>query len=210
MIKVLIADDHPVVRRGLREILSAPPDMTVAGEAQNACEALELVRTGRWDVVILDIKMPGKSGLEALKQLKSERPGLPVLVLSVYPEEQYAVRVLRAGADGYMNKEAAPEQLVEAVRKVVSGGKYVSASVAETLVCNLTGQTADPPHSKLTDREFEVLCRMGEGKAVGQIAKDLHLSPKTISTYRARVLDKMAMKSTAEMIHYAITHGLVD
>ena len=209
MIKILIADDHPVVRRGLKQIVAEEPNMVVAGEAQNAKEVLELIRKQDWDVVMLDITMPDRSGLEVLKQLKKEYPKLPVLVLSVHSEEQYAVRVLKSGAAGYMTKESAPEELVRAIRKVVAGGKYVSSSLAERLAFDLESEE-EPLHETLSNREFQVMCMIASGKTVKEIADRLFLSVKTASTYRTRILRKMKMKTNAELIYYAIKNRLVD
>ena len=208
MIKVLIADDHPVVRRGLREIVDAQDDMTVVAEAGNAAETLTRAREGEWDVLILDISMPGVTGLDVLKQLRAEGSGRSVLILSVHPEDQYAVRALRAGADGYMTKEVAPARLVEGIRKVASGGKYVSSSLAERLVLNLAARTDRPLHEALSDREFEVLRLIASGSTTSEIAAELCLSPKTISTYRSRMLAKMMMRSDAQLTTYAMRHGL--
>lgn len=210
MIKILIADDHAVVRRGLKQIIAEAPNMTVTGEAQNAREVFELVRAAKWDVVVLDMTMPGKCGLDVLKELKTERPELPVLVLSMHSEDQFAMRALRAGAAGYMTKESAPEELVEAIRKVFAGGKYASPSLAEKLIFDLEVDTAKPLQDTLSDREYQVMRRLASGKTVGEIADDLSLSVKTISTYRARILEKMRMKTTSQLIHYAIQNGLVD
>jgi DNA-binding NarL/FixJ family response regulator len=168
------------------------------------------VRTAEWDLVILDITMPGPSGLDALKDLKRIRPKLPVLVLSMHPEDQYGRRILKAGAAGYMNKESAPEELIIAIRKVLAGGRYVSPALAEKLVLGLNEDAERPPHETLSDREFEVLCQLASGKTVGQIAEGLHLSVQTVSTYRARILDKMSMTTTAELMRYALRNRLVD
>jgi two-component system invasion response regulator UvrY len=210
MIKVLIADDHAVVRRGLRQILQDTREMVVAGEACNGHEALAQVRAEAWDVVVLDIAMPGCNGLEVLAELKHERPQLPVLVLSMYAEDQYAVRVLKAGASGYLSKDSVPDELVKAIRKVVSGGKYVSPSLAEKLAFQLNTDSGQLPHETLSDREFQVLHLIATGKAVKEIAEELALSAKTISTYRARILQKMDMTANAELIHYAIRHHLIE
>ena len=210
MINILIADDHTIVRKGLKQILAETPDMVVADEASNGQEVLEKVRKSNFDVVLLDISMPGRSGLDILKELKSERPKLPVLVLSMYPEEQYAVRVLRAGAAGYLTKESAPDELVVATRKVAQGKKYVSPSLAEKLAFDLEMDSTRPPHEVLSDREYQVLCMIASGKTVGEIAENLALSTKTISTYRARILEKMNMKNNAELTHYAIQNKLVE
>jgi two-component system invasion response regulator UvrY len=210
MINILIADDHTIVRKGLKQILAETPDMVVADEASNGYEVLEKVRKNNFDVLLLDISMPGKSGLDILKELKAEKPKLPVLVLSMYPEEQYAIRVLRAGASGYLTKESAPDELVVAMRKVAQGKKYVSPSLAEKLAFDLEMDTTKPPHEMLSDREYQFLCMIASGKTVGEIAENLLLSAKTISTYRARILEKMKMKNNAELTHYAIQNRLVD
>ena len=210
MIRVLIADDHAVVRQGLKQILRDTREMIVAGEAVNGQEVLEKVRAAAWDVVILDISMPGHSGLDILKELKYERPNLPVLVLSMYPEDQFAVRVLKAGASGYLTKDSAPDELVKAIRKVVSGGKYVSPFLAEKLAFEIGMDSSKLPHETLSDREFQVLRMIATGKAVKEIAAELSLSVKTISTYRARLLQKMNLTTNAELIHYAIQNRLID
>jgi len=210
VIKILIADDHAVVRRGLKQILAEEPNMAVFGEACNAQEVLKNVREQNWDIVILDITMPDRSGLEVLKELKNIRPKLPVLILSIHPEEQYAVRVLKAGAAGYMTKESAPEELVKAVRKVIRGSKYISPSLAEKLAFDLETDSEKPLHETLSDREYQVMCMIASGKTVKEIAKELYLSVKTISTHRARILGKMKMKTNAELTHYAIKNRLVD
>jgi two-component system invasion response regulator UvrY len=209
LIRVLIADDHPVVRRGLRRILEDEAGMEVTGEAENAQETLNLASDKECDVLVLDIEMPGRSGLDVLKELKKRQPKLPVLVLSIHPEEQFAVRVLRAGAVGYLTKESAPEELIKAIRAVQGGGKYISASVAEELANELERPAGKAPHETLSDREFEVLQMIASGKSVSQIAKELSFSVKTISTYRARILAKMGMKTNAELTHYAIENKLV-
>ena len=210
MIKVLIADDHAVVRQGLKRILQDTHEMMVAGEAVNGQEVLKKVRAEPWDVVILDISMPGHSGLDILKELEHERPKLPVLVLSMHSEDQFAMRVLRAGASGYLTKDSAPDELVKAVRKVARGGKYVSPLLAEKLAYEIGPDSNKLPHETLSDREFQVLRMIATGKAVGEIATELSLSPKTISTYRARLLQKMNLTSNAELIHYAIQNHLID
>jgi two-component system invasion response regulator UvrY len=210
MIKILIADDHAIVRAGLKQIVEDTSDLTVAGEAASGREVLELIRCAEFDVLVLDISLPGKSGLDVLKDVKSEYPALPVLVLSIYPEEQYAVRVLKAGAAGYVTKESAPAELVAAIRKVAQGGKYITASLAESLADDLEHDLSRPLHKRLSDREYTVLCLLASGKTVTAIAADLCLSPKTISTYRARILAKMNMNTTAELMHYAMQHGLID
>jgi len=210
VIRVLIADDHAILRRGLKEILMREMEGAVCGEAKDATETLARVQEGDWDLVILDITMPGRSGLDVLKDLKAARPGLPVLVLSMHPEDQYAKRILRAGASGYMNKESAPEELIKAVRKVLAGGRYVSAALAEKLASDLSEDAGQPIDEALSDREFEVLRMIGAGKTVGQIADELHLGLTTISTYRARLLEKMNITTTAELMHYVVRNRLVD
>jgi two-component system invasion response regulator UvrY len=210
MIKVLIADDHPIVRQGLRQILSGIPDMEVAGEAANAQETLEQVRVGGWDVLVLDITMPDRSGFDILKELKHEQPHLPVLVLSIHAEEQLAVRVLKAGASGYLTKENAPNELVKAIRKVVSGGKYISRGLAESLAFGLDTDSDQSRHEALSDREFQVMQLMASGKTLTEIAEELSLSTKTISTYRTRLLHKMNLETNAEIIRYAIENGLIE
>ncbi len=210
MINILIADDHTIVRKGLKQILAETPDMVVADEASNGFEVMEKIRKNHFDVLLLDISMPGKSGLDILKELKAESPKLPVLVLSMYPEEQYAIRVLRAGAAGYLTKESAPDELVVAMRKVAQGKKYVSPSLAEKLALDLEMDTTKPLHETLSDREYQVLCMIASGKTVGEIAEGLSLSAKTVSTYRARILEKMNMKNNSELTHYAIQNKLVD
>jgi len=210
MIKVLIADDHPIVRQGLRQILSEIPDMVVAGEAVNGQEALDQVRAGGWDVLVLDITMPDRSGFDILKELKHLQPDLPVLVLSIHAEEQFAVRLLKAGASGYLTKENAPDELVKAIRKVVGGGKYISQSLAESLAFSLDVTSYRPPHEKLSDREFQVMQLMASGKTLTEIAEELSLSAKTVSTYRSRLLEKMNLKTNVEIVRYAIENGLVE
>jgi len=210
MLRVLIADDHPIVRQGLKQIIAETSDMIVAEEASNGLEVLNKVGASNCDVVLLDISMPGRNGVDILRQLKDERPRLPVLILSIHPEEQYAVRALRAGASGYLTKESAPDELVAAIRKVSMGGKYVSSSLAEKLASDLKNNSAQLAHKSLSDREYQVMCMIASGKTVTEIAEELLLSVKTISTYRSRILEKMKMKSNAELTHYAIKNRLVD
>jgi len=205
-----LADDHAVVRHGLRQILADDFKRAQFGEARNAQEALELVWNEPWDVVILDITMPGRSGLEVLREIKRFRPRLPVLVLSMHPESQFAVRVLRRGASGYMTKESAPEELVGAVKKVLAGGRYVSPSLAEKLATYVSSDSQKPALELLSDREFQVLRLIASGKIVSEIAKELSLSVKTISTYRTRILEKMGLRNNAELMHYAMQHQLVE
>ena len=209
MISVFIADDHAIIRQGLKQILSDTADIRLAGEATTGQETLRLVRGGRCDVLVLDLNMPGISGLEILRVLKQEGPDLPVLVLSIHAEDQYAVRCLKAGAAGYLTKESAPEELVKAIRQVVSGGKYVSRGLAESLAMHLNETEERPRHETLSDREFQVLQLMGAGKSLTEIAAALSLSVKTVSTYRARMLEKLALKSSAEIIQYAIQNRLI-
>jgi DNA-binding NarL/FixJ family response regulator len=208
-VRILLADDHTVVRRGLKQILAEEFKRAVFGEASNAQESLELVRKEHWDVLVLDITMPGRSGLEVMREIRKLRPSLPVLVLSVHPENQFAVRVLKLGAVGYMTKESAADELVGAVKKVLAGGRYVSASLAETLAMNLSSGPVRPPHELLSDREFQVLRLIASGKIVSEIARGLGLSVKTISTYRCRILEKMGLRNNAELMHYAMQQQLV-
>ena len=210
MTKILIADDHTIFREGLKRILSESPDIVVADEARNGTEALRKVLNNDFDLVLLDISMPGISGLDVLKQIKNEKPKLPVLILSVYPEEQYAVRVLRAGAAGYLTKESALDELISAIRRIAQGRKYITSSLAERLATAVESDTDRPPHETLSDREYQVLLLIASGKAVKQIAEELYLSEKTISTYRSRILEKMSMKTNAELTHYTIKHHLLD
>lgn len=210
MIRILIADDHAIVRAGLKQIVAETSDMIVADEASSGHEALNKVWKNDYDVVVLDITMPGINGLDVLKQLKSQMPELPVLVLSIHPEEQYAVRVLKAGASGYLTKESASDELIMAIRKVSIGRKYVTASLAEKLAFDLETDVEKPLHETLSDREYQVMCMIASGKTVNEIAEELFLSVKTVSTYRSRILEKMKMKSNAELTYYAIKHRLVE
>ena len=209
-IRVLIADDHAIVRQGLRQILSDTPDLTVAGEAENGVQAVQMVRTGEWDVVLMDVSMPDRNGIDALKIIKKEFPRLPVLILSMYPEEQYAIRALKAGAAGYLTKQSAPELLVTAIRQVASGKKYVSPSLAEELANAIGDDSERPPHEKLSDREYQTLCMIASGKTPTEIAEALNLSVKTVSVYRARLLEKMNLRNNAELTHYGLKHGLAE
>ncbi|MET0621960.1 MAG: response regulator transcription factor [Pyrinomonadaceae bacterium] len=210
MFRVLIVDDHPVVRRGLREILADERDLEVS-EAADPHEALSLIRERSWSLVVLDIDLPGRGGLELLKDARRERPRLPVLMLSVYPEEQFALRTLRAGASGYLSKDSAPEDLARAVRQILQGGKFFGERVVEQLMCSPTERAAAAhPHELLSDREFQVLCLFGCGKSVKEIARELSLSPPTVSTYRARILEKMQLRTTAELVRYAVQNRLAN
>ncbi|MDA8126133.1 MAG: response regulator transcription factor [Deltaproteobacteria bacterium] len=210
MIRILVVDDHAIVREGLKQILADVTDLSVRDEAANAQEALEKIRDGEFDCVLLDISMPGRSGLEVLKEIKAERPRLPVLILSMHAEEQYAIRALRAGASGYLTKASAPDELIGAIRKVSCGRKYVSASLAEKLAGELDSDAGKPPHETLSDREYQVMLMLASGKAVKEIADEVCLSVKTISTYRSRVMAKMNLKKNAELTLYAIQNRLVD
>lgn len=209
MIKIIIADDHAVVRTGLKQIIESDPHLKVTGEASSGFELLEKIQEGNYDVVLLDISMPGKDGLETLKEIKRIRPKLPVLIFTVYPEDQYAVRLLKAGAAGYLNKECEPEELIEAIHRVAMGRKYVSENLAELLAQKLEDTSSVPLHEQLSDREFQVLCLIASGKTIKEIADELQLSSNTVSTYRIRILEKMKMKNNAELTHYAIKNGLV-
>jgi two-component system, NarL family, invasion response regulator UvrY len=210
MIKIVIADDHAVVRKGLKQIFEETQDITVVDEASSGNELLEKIRSKKYDVVILDISMPGKDGLDTLKELRILQPELPVLVFTIFPEEQYAVRVLKAGASGYMNKESEPEEMIDAIRKVARGRKYISPYLAELLASNLDIAGETPLHETLSDREFQVMCMIASGKTVSDIAKELSLSANTISTYRIRILEKMNLKNNSEITHYALKNHLVD
>ena len=207
-IHVLIADDHAIVRQGLKQILSETEDLVVAGEADDGADALRLARQQPWDVFLLDVSMPNRNGIDTLKQLKKEFPRQPVLILSMHPEEQYAVRALKAGASGYLTKQSAPDQLVDAIRHVAQGKKYVSPTVAEQLAAAISLDTEKQPHEALSDREHQVLVLIASGRTLTQIAEELNLSVATVGTYRARLLEKMGLKSTAELIRYGIENGL--
>jgi two-component system invasion response regulator UvrY len=210
MIRVLVADDHTIVREGLKQILARSGDLVVAGEAANGNDVLRMVREHEWDVLVTDMSMPGRNGLELIKLVKTARPKLPVLVLSMYGEEQFAVRAIRAGASGYLNKESASDQLVNAIRKIAGGGVYVSAAVSEALLRNVRDGERRLPHEQLSDRELQVLQLIVGGRSVNDIAVQLNLSPKTVSTHKTRLLEKMNMSNQAELIRYAIAHGLSD
>jgi DNA-binding NarL/FixJ family response regulator len=210
MIRILIVDDHAVVRRGLKEILTRDLDGSVCDEAANAEQTINKVRGQNWELVILDIAMPGRSGLDVLRDIRQEFPELPVLIFSMHAEDQYARRVLKAGARGYMNKESPPEELIRAIKRILSGGRYVSLALAEKLAWDLSESTGQQVHEILSDREFEVLRMIAYGKTVSLIAEELHLSVATVSTYRARILEKMRMTNTAELIRYAFSNHLAD
>lgn len=207
--RVLIADDHPIVRQGIKQIFQDAPDITVGGEAKDGDEVIKKLRAGRWDCLVLDFTMPARNGLDLLQQIKKEWPKLPVLILSMHGEDQFAVRLLRAGASGYVAKESAPEELVKAVRKVCAGGKYISASLAEKLADNLERPSIKAPHDILSEREYQVLLMIGAGASIKEIGEDLRLSVKTVSTYRTRILEKMRLRTNAQLIRYAIREKLV-
>ncbi len=208
--KILVVDDHAVVRQGVKQILNEQFQGAVIGEARNAEEMIDRIKKFTWDIVVLDVGMPGKSGLDALKDLKQVCPKLPVLVLSAYPEDQLARRMLKAGASGYLTKDSAPNELVQALRKILGGGKFVSASMAELLVANLNEQAERPPHELLSDREYQVMCLIAVGKSLKEIAEDLCVGISTINTYRARILEKMQLKNNTELTHYALENRLVN
>jgi DNA-binding NarL/FixJ family response regulator len=209
LIKLLVADDHAIVRKGIEQIIAETDDITVADEASNGQEVLDKIKKNDYDLVLLDVSMPGRDGLEILKEVKIQRPKIAVLMLSMYPEEQYAVRALRSGASGYLTKESAPDELIAAIRKVSSGHKYVSAELGEKLAVKLGNHSDRPLHEKLSDREFGIMCMIASGKTQTEIATELRLSVKTISTYRTRILTKMYMKSNAEITRYAIENKLI-
>jgi DNA-binding NarL/FixJ family response regulator len=210
MIRIVIADDHTIVREGLKGILTAASDFSVVGEAQNGHEVIARVRELDFDVLLLDMSMPGKSGTELIKQVHAEKPKLRILVLSMHEEEQYAVRAIKAGAAGYLTKESASVQLVSAIRKVAGGGAFITSSVAEQLALGAMPDSAGPPHGALSDREFQVFRAIVAGRTITDIANELNLSVKTVSTHKARILEKMNMHTTADLVRYAIKHRLVD
>lgn len=205
--RILIADDHAIVRKGLRQIAEQMAQMSV-GEASNGQEVLSKIRDERWDALVLDISMPGGNGLDVLQEVKHFQPELPILILSVHPEDQYAMRVLKAGASGFMNKDCAPDELLLAIQKIIAGGKYISPTLAERLAFELTGNHDKQPHEILSDREYRVLVMIGSGKSVSEIAVELALSVKTVSTYRARVLEKLNLRNNADLIRYVIDQQL--
>jgi len=209
MIKILIADDHTLVRKGLKQILLDTEDIERVDEARDGKQTINKVSRKKYDLVLLDISLPGRSGIDVLKQLKCSKPELPVLILSMHPEEQYAVRSLRAGASGYLTKESAPDELIDAIRKVAGGGKYITSSLAEKLAGEIGPDAEKPLHEILSDREYQVMCLIASGKTVKDVAEALNLSVKTISTHRARILRKMRMENNAQLTHYAIKNNLV-
>ncbi|MFA7242923.1 MAG: response regulator transcription factor [Sulfuricellaceae bacterium] len=210
MIRILIADDHSIVRHGLKQIVEESGEMRVVAEAANGADALHKMREIACDVVLLDISMPGKNGIDVLKQIKEEKPKLPVLILSIYPEDQYAVRLIKAGASGYMTKESAPMEVVEAVRRVAGGKKYISPAVAEMLANGIGSPEEKRPHETLSDREYQIFLLFASAKTATEIADALALSVKTVSTHRSRILEKMHLRNNAEMMHYAIENNLVQ
>lgn len=208
--KILIADDHPLVRQGLKQVLEAQDGLQVVAEARDGDDAVTLAGRVEWDVAVIDYNMPGKAGVELVKELRRRHPERPVLVLSMYPEDRYALRLLKAGAAGYLNKESAPEELVGALRKVAEGGRYVSAALGEKLALAMAGDADEPAYEKLSDREYQIMWLLASGKTVGDIARQLFLSPNTVSTYRARILKKLRVRNNAELMRYAIRHQLID
>jgi DNA-binding NarL/FixJ family response regulator len=209
-VRVLIADDHPVFRAGLRELLTKEPDVTEIGEAEDGQKALSLARSSPWDIVILDVTLPGKDGIDVLHDLHREKPQLPVLVLSAHPEDQLGLRLLKAGAAGYITKSHPLEDLVSAIRKVSRGGKYISEYLAEKTALHVISDAPPLPHEALSDREYQVMHMLASGKTIKEIGEALFLSTTTVSTYRARLLEKMGMKSNAELLRYAIEHKLLE
>lgn len=210
MIDILVVDDHALIRKGLKMLLEEDPEFHIKGEAETGIQAINMLREEHFDLVLLDISLSDKHGIDVLKQLKSEQPDLKVIVLSMYPEDQYGVRALKAGAAGYVNKQSAPEKLVGAIQQVISGKKYISETLAEQLLSNLIGESQELMHQNLSNREYQTLCLMASGKSLTEISEIMVLSPKTVSVYRARMLEKMGFKNNAEAIHYAIAHHLVD
>ena len=208
--RILIVDDHAIVREGLKQILAEVDDIEVAGEADCSSQAMKMARLEPWDMVLMDISMPDRSGIETLELLKKEHPTIKVLMLSMHRETQYAVRALKSGAAGYLNKQSAPDQLVDAIRLVASGKKYISAELAQELASEISGERVGQPHEGLSNREYQTLCMIASGLPVSAIADKLLLSVKTISMYRARLLKKMQLKNNAELTHYAIKNGLLD
>lgn len=209
-IKILIADDHAIVREGLKQIVSEEKDMIVCGEADNSDKIMELLEKEKWSILILDINMPGKNGLEILKDVKQLYPDLPVLILSMFSEEQYGLRAIKAGASGYLKKVSAPDELIKAIRKIVGGGKYITESLAEKLADTIGQLKNKNPHELLSDREFEILCNIASGKSAEEISEELSISINTFYTYRNRILEKMSMKSNVELTQYAISNKLIE
>ena len=210
MISILIADDHPIIRQGIRQILGDLPGETNIEDAGSANELLSKIDNTVFDVIILDISMPGRSGLDTMMEIKAKHPSVPVLILSMHPEEQYAFRALKSGASGYLTKDSAPLELIQAVQKVLSGSRYITSSLAEKMADNLLDESDKPLHHQLSNREYEVLCKIAEGKNINLIAEELFISEKTISTYRSRILEKLNMSSNTELIRYALKEGLIE
>ncbi|NNM80931.1 MAG: response regulator transcription factor [Gallionella sp.] len=209
MISILVVDDHALIRKGLKMLLEDTPDIRITGEADTGMQAISMVRAHRFDLVLLDLSLPDKPGIDVLRQLKAEHPDIKVIVLSMHPEDQYGMRTLKAGALGYLNKQSAPEMLVGAVRQVVGGKRYISEAMAEQLLNNMVGTSQELLHQSLSNREYQTLCLMASGKSLSEIADGMSLSPKTVSVYRGRMLEKMGFKNNAEAIHYAISNHLV-
>lgn len=210
MTRILIADDHQIVRAGLKTVLAEHEGSAVIGEAGSGAETIKMVREAHWDLVLLDISMPDMNGVDTLQQIKRAKPELPVLIISMHPEDQYAVNLLRAGASGYVSKQSASEQLINAIRMVLRGRRYVSPALGEQLAAGLSGDAQKPLHTELSEREFQVFCKLATGQPVSEIAEELFLSAKTVSTYRSRILEKMGMKTNADLTYYAIKHGLIQ
>ena len=210
MKRLLVVDDHLIVRAGLKSLLADYEEFTVGGEAASGADAVQMVRESDWDVVLLDISMPDMNGIEALAEIRRIKPKLPVLILTIHPEDQYAINLLRAGASGYLCKHCTPEAFISALRTVLSGRRYISPALGDQLAGELEGEEPKAPHTDLSDREFQVFCKLANGQAVSEVADELFLSVKTISTYRARILDKMRIKSNAHITYYAIKHGLIQ
>ena len=208
-IRVLIADDHPVVRQGLKMMLSSDAEIDVVGEARDGDEAFDMAHKLDWDVAVLDYSMPGRGGVELLADVKHDYPDKPVLIMSIYPEDPHGLRALKAGAAGYITKESAGEELTAAVKKVATGGRYISSALAEKLAMRLTPEQERPPHERLSDREYRVMWLLATGKQISEIAKEMGLSPSTVSTYRTRILRKLGLTSNAALVHYAVRHQLV-
>jgi two-component system invasion response regulator UvrY len=209
MIKILIADDHAIVREGLKQIVAEKSGMRVTGEASNYAELFQLLPKNEWDLIILDIHMPGKNGLEALRDIRQAYPSLPILILSMYSEEQYGLRSIKAGASGYLEKVSAPDELVKAIQKIISGGKYISSQLAEQMANRLDSNYELQIHESLSNRELQILCQIASGKSAEQIAKELIISVHTVYSYRNRILEKMKMKSNVELTQYAIQNNLI-
>ena len=210
MIRILIADDHTLMRDGLKQILATAGDMVVAGEACDGFQTLEQVRSGEWNLLLLDMSMPGRSGVELIRQIRTERPRLPILVLSMHKEGEYAVRSIRAGAAGYLCKDSASQQLLSAIRTVAAGGRFIGPELAADLAFTMIKRDDRPPHASLSDREFLIFCKLAAGEGISEIAQRLNLSTKTVSTYKARLMQKMQMSSVADLIRYGLKHGLLD